>query len=441
VGDDPNLLTLVATKPLAEPNYAPGPLALDTTYCWRVDEVNGIDVWTGDVWKFSTVRETGMGSILVEQWLNLIGTDLGTLKNHPGFLSDNPDVSFEIPSFDSGTQLGDDYGGRIHGWLIPDTTGDYRFWICTDGPGDLWLNPDGPDPSGAELIALIPSNGDPWAAPYTWDTYDEQDSNDPANVGGLIHLEADQRYYISALWKEGGGGDHCIVAWQGPDQPDAPVNGSRSAVIDGYYLMPFSRLWASGPNPYHKQLLSAEDVTLLTWRAGINAATHDVYFGTSLSDVNESATPVSSGRPLDANYYDPTIAIGGPVEWETTYYWRIDEVNGTDVWTGGIWWFRTTNYALLEDFESYQYAGGSGDPNGERYVWKDGWSFFPVVKSGSNLMLGGIDEPPRPYLHYDAYRPHAGEDQGMVFYYDNDGNTSVPGWPGYVYPTPKYSPD
>ncbi|KPJ58434.1 MAG: hypothetical protein AMJ46_14220 [Latescibacteria bacterium DG_63] len=40
-GDDPNLLTLVATKPVGEPNYDPGPLALETNYCWRVDEVNG----------------------------------------------------------------------------------------------------------------------------------------------------------------------------------------------------------------------------------------------------------------------------------------------------------------------------------------------------------------------------------------------------------------
>jgi hypothetical protein len=78
------------------------------------------------------------------------------------------------------------------------------------------------------------------------------------------------------------------VAWQGPDQPDAPVGGSGSAIIDGYYLMPFSRLWASGPKPYHKQEISAEDVTLLTWTPGIYAVTHDVYFGTSLSDVNES---------------------------------------------------------------------------------------------------------------------------------------------------------
>jgi hypothetical protein len=61
VGDDPNLLTLVATKPLAEPNYAPGLLAYETSYCWRVDEVNGIDVVTGNVWKFSTVREAGNG--------------------------------------------------------------------------------------------------------------------------------------------------------------------------------------------------------------------------------------------------------------------------------------------------------------------------------------------------------------------------------------------
>jgi hypothetical protein len=442
VGDDPNLLALVATKPLAEPNYDPGTLAFETSYCWRVDEVNGLDVVTGNVWKFSTVREAGMGSILVEQWLNLLdlaaGNDLRDLTDDPRY-PDNPDTSYEVPSFDSGTGLADNYGGRIHGWLIPDTTGDYRFWLTTDDAGELWLNPDSADPSGAELIAYIPA--DNWADPYTWNTHTTQDSNNVA--GGLIHLEADQRYYICGLWKEGTGSDHCQVAWQGPDQPLAPVNGSDDAVIDGYYLMPFTRLWASNPKPRHRQELSAEDVTLLSWRPGIEAATHDVYFGTSLSDVNESATPVATGLALDVNYYDPNPGPfdvnSEPITWETSYFWRIDEVNGSDIWTGGIWWFRTTNYALLDDFESYLYAGGSGDPNGVRYVWKDGWSFFPAVKSGSNLMLGGIDEQPRPYLHYNGYNPHPAEDQGMVFYYDNDGNTSVPGWPGYVYSAPKYS--
>jgi hypothetical protein len=435
VGDDPNALALVATKPRAEPNYDPGPLAFGTSYCWRVDEVNGTDVWEGDVWKFSTVREAGMGSILVERWLNLNdalapGNNIDDLKLDPRYLAGDPDESHEVPRFDSGTGLGDNYGGRMHGWLIPDTTGDYRFWLATDGPGELWLNPDGPDPFGAELIAYIYT--DNYSGQYEWFKYPWQDSNDMA--GGLIHLEADQEYYICALWKEDIGDDHCVVAWQGPDQPNPPVNGSDDVVIDGYYLMPFSQLWASDPKPCHRQELSAEDVTLLSWKAGINATTHDIYFGTSPNDVNESATPVASGLAVDVNYYNP-----GPLEWQTTYYWRIDEVNDTDVWTGGIWRFRTTNYAILDDFESYLYTGDSNDPNGVRYVWKDGWSFFPTVKSGSNLMLGGIDEQPRPYLHYDAYNPHPTEDQGMVFYYDNDGNTSVPGWPDYVYTAPKYS--
>jgi hypothetical protein len=446
-GTDPNALAGPFIRPLAEANYTPA-IDFEQTYYWRVDEVNGTDVVTGDEWTFSTVREAGLGSILGESFLNITNpTDypnivdrrnLDIFKSHPNY-PDHPDVSYEVPSFDSGQNLADDYGGRLHGWLIPDTTGDYRFWLTTDDPGELYLNVDGADPSGAELIAYIANNN--WSGPYQWDKYATQDSNDPANVGGLIHLEADQRYYICAIWKEGDGGDHCMVAWQGPDQPDAPVNGSADAVIDGYYLMPFTRLWASNPKPRHRQDISADEVTLLSWKPGIHAATHDVYFGTSLSDVNESATPVSVGQPRDVNTFDPTIALGGPIEWERIYYWRIDEANSatSDVWTGGIWWFRTTNFAVLDDFEPYDKAGPStGDPNALRYVWKDGWSFFVTgVKSGSNVMLAGLrDEFPRPYLHYDDFH---GGNQGLAIYYDNDGNTSVPGWPSYVYAAPKYS--
>ncbi|MHC4501530.1 MAG: PA14 domain-containing protein [Planctomycetota bacterium] len=158
-----------------------------------------------------------------------------------------------------------DYGGRVHGWLVPKTSGDYRFWLCTDDPGDLYLNRSGPDPTMEpdDLIAYIP-NGN-YAAPYVWDTHSTQDSN---NVVGPIYLEGGQRYYIGALWKEGGGGDHCHVAWQGPDQPNMPQNDwpeAMESIIDGYYLAPFTRLWASEPFPRNREVLSAEEVTELFW--------------------------------------------------------------------------------------------------------------------------------------------------------------------------------
>ncbi len=43
-----------------EPNYSPGQLKLGTTYYWRVDEVNGVDIWPGNIWSFTTYNSQGV---------------------------------------------------------------------------------------------------------------------------------------------------------------------------------------------------------------------------------------------------------------------------------------------------------------------------------------------------------------------------------------------
>ncbi len=146
------------------------------------------------------------------------------------------------------------------------------------------------------------------------------------------------------------------------------------------------------PNPTSGTNNVAVNGTNLTWRPGFGAASHDVYLGTSLSDVtssnillgdlNEDDTvdlndmallveywlqdPVGS-EPYagvnddnivdffdyallaqdwkntttfkgnqDANSFSPgTLAFG------TNYYWRIDEVNGPNTVKGDIWNFTT----------------------------------------------------------------------------------------------------
>ena len=74
----------------------------------------------------------------------------------------------------------------------------------------------------------------------------------------------------------------------------------------------------------------ALDATL-SWTAGSDATSHDVYFGTN-------RTP--GAGELQGNQAGTTFSPVGMTE-STTYYWRIDEVNegGT---TGGSTWSFTT---------------------------------------------------------------------------------------------------
>ncbi|MHC4241991.1 MAG: LamG domain-containing protein [Planctomycetota bacterium] len=119
----------------------------------------------------------------------------------------------------------------------------------------------------------------------------------------------------------------------------------------------------------------AVDVTqtpILTWAPGLGAS-HEVYFGTDPASLEKKA----SGN-LGSESYNP-----GQLGWDTTYYWRIDEVNNANAdspWTGPLWSFTTANFLIVDDFESYNDLGyndfeGNIDPasNNIFNAWIDGY--------------------------------------------------------------------
>ena len=109
------------------------------------------------------------------------------------------------------TTFGDDYGQRWSGWLIPSTSGRYRFYIAADDAVRLYLSPD-PYESHKQLINSSTS----YTGEMSWS------SRSPS---AWIQLEAGQRYYVEFLHKENGGGDHAAFTWQ--KEGDAvPTNGT-----------------------------------------------------------------------------------------------------------------------------------------------------------------------------------------------------------------------
>ncbi|MHC4510944.1 MAG: LamG-like jellyroll fold domain-containing protein [Planctomycetota bacterium] len=91
--------------------------------------------------------------------------------------------------------------------------------------------------------------------------------------------------------------------------------------------------------------------SVLSWTAGMFANTHDVYLGTTFRDVNEAsrANPlnVQAKQGQSDSTYDP-----GRLAFETTYYWRVDEVNAppdSTIFRGDIWSFTTEPIAYPVD--------------------------------------------------------------------------------------------
>ena len=91
---------------------------------------------------------------------------------------------------------------------------------------------------------------------------------------------------------------------------------------------------ATGPSPADGATWVDPDVEL-SWVPGFGAIVHHVYFGTSQTDV-AAGTGNTSKAQQAATTYTP-----GPLTKDRTYYWRIDEFDGTTTHTGNVWRFRT----------------------------------------------------------------------------------------------------
>ncbi|MFC1794809.1 hypothetical protein ACFL3Q_14630, partial [Planctomycetota bacterium] len=172
----------------------------------------------------------------------------------------------------------------------------------------------------------------------------------------------------------------------------------------------------SGPNPPN----SAVDVSptqILTWDAGAVAASHEVYFGADADAVKNATTtsPEYKGaRALGEESHDP-----GQLALETTYYWRIDEVNDVNPnspWAGNVWSFTTGDFFVIDDFEDYD----AGD-NQIWYAWHDGLGYGTpgtadyFAGNGSGAAVG--DETTASYTEETII--HGGS-QSMPIAYDNN---------------------
>src|SRR6185503_20272162 len=83
----------------------------------------------------------------------------------------------------------------------------------------------------------------------------------------------------------------------------------------------------------------------LTWLPGSNTLSHNIYFGTA------------SPGAFRTNQTNTTFAPG-PLNRNTTYYWRIDEVKSSGVVTGDVWSFTTSALKIYE----WNFANGDLAP-------------------------------------------------------------------------------
>ena len=178
-------------------------------FVFNINAVNNQGLSTSAEMKFS-VKYSGLD---LDYWYGLTGTSVSDLTESDKFLN-NPDKSTFISQFDIPQNSGSNYGVRVKGLLVPEKSGIYTFRISSDDEGELWLSSDENESNKVE-IASVPG----YSSYKQFNKYSEQTSSG-------IQLEADKKYFIEGLLKEGSGGDHLTVVWstEGIEEEVIPNN-------------------------------------------------------------------------------------------------------------------------------------------------------------------------------------------------------------------------
>jgi hypothetical protein len=386
-------------------------------YSHALSPTEVLSAMTGEPWPWAFGPKPQDGVLHTDTWANL-GWSAGDFAvSHDVYLSDNFD--------DVNDGTGDSYRGNqtdttliigLPGFaypdgLVPGTTYYWRIDEVNDTEpnspwkGDVWsfsippktaYYPNPPDGAGyVDLSAELS-----WTAGYeaklhtVYFSENFDDVND--GIGGIPRgntaytpggLELARTYYWRVDEFDG------FTTYEGD-------------------VWSFTTLGTVGnPNP-PDGAVNVNPVQILTWDPGVFSASHEMYFGTDATAVKDAtkASPEFKGTGnLGDERYDP-----GKLSPDTTYYWRIDEVNNVNPdspWTGRVWSFSTGNFLVVDDFESYNDIDDPSQPGSNTIFasWIDG---FVTTTNGA---LTSNDFPP----YAEQTIVHGGS-QSMPYRYDTN---------------------
>jgi hypothetical protein len=160
-------------------------------------------------------RATAHPYVVRELWSNVTGTTVAAIP-----VNTTPTSTSQLTSLEGPTNVADNYGSRIRGYITPATSGSYTFYIASDDNAQLLLSTSD-NPANKVKIAEVTD----WTNAREWTKQSTQTST-------ARSLTAGTKYYVEVLHKEGGGGDNLAVGWTGPGI-------SAITVIGGSVLSPY----------------------------------------------------------------------------------------------------------------------------------------------------------------------------------------------------------
>ncbi|HPY48665.1 MAG TPA: discoidin domain-containing protein [Sedimentisphaerales bacterium] len=329
----------------------PGVLDFDTTYYWRIDEVNGAPdntIFKGDVWSFTaepfayaianiiaTTNATSDPGAGPENTIN--GSGLNADDQHS---VDSTDMWLARPADAEPVWIQYEFDSvyKLYEMLVWNYNVQFELLLGFGIKG---------------VTVEYSENGTDWTA-----------------LGDVELAQATAKSTYAA---------NTTMDLQG-----VPARFVRMTVNSGYGMMPqyglsevrFLYIPAHPREPQPADgTIGVSPATTLSWRAGREAASHEVYLGTDPDALALAGT-------VDSATFAPALEFG------STYYWQVVEVNEADAvtaWAGDVWSLSTQEYTLIDGFETYNDDLDAGTAIFD--TWLDGW----VNDTGSTV--GYLDAP------------------------------------------------
>jgi hypothetical protein len=458
-GDDYDTVANAATGQLtAGTSYDPGPLELDKTYYWRVDESDGTNTYTGDVWSFSTVPRIPITDPNLLCWWKFdeeVGSTAldhsghgqhGTLEGDTQWVDGIIGVALEFDG-DGDRVVDNTAASYLNGldaitvcmWIKSDVVGTDKGFIDGENPDGsdnvvtMRYDSAGANGGGTDVLKLaVTSTG----GEQQLESSNNAQTTDWQHVAMVWSSGEQLKFYINGVLDVptdnqpattgittgctkliiGAGGKDADGGWDGLIDDvriyDRVLTAEEiTEVMKGEPDLAWNSSPANHSTPNIKQAMP------LSWSPGDRAAQHDVYFGTDKDAVDNAdasdTTGIYRGRQSLTNY---TIPEG--VEWGGgPYYWRVDEFNtdGT-ISKGRVWTFTVSDFFLIDDFEGYD----AGD-NQIWYAWHDGLGYGALgidpYYAGNGTGAAAGDETSPSYTEETIVH---GGGQSMPLFYDNN---------------------
>jgi len=432
-----------AGTPSTETTYDPGILESGKTYYWRVDESSPPNPTVkGDVWSFTTVPDIPITDPNLVGWWKFDEGQGRTAVDWSGHGNHGTIETAGDPLWVDGYDLGAmDMAGAAYvsisgeSWSTIENQATIALWVYGD-PDDMPRNNSAfyaYDGGNRVFQAHIPwgdgrvyfdTGGPAWSSNRI-----DKAATAEEYEGSWRHWTfvknastGDQQIYLDGvLWHSGTGMTDTMVNVTSFTIGSAPNGGNIfPGMIDDVRLynnaltteeialvMRGDPKLAWVPSPADGSTPDVDNALPLSWSAGDEASSHEVYFGADADAVENAdtsdTTGVYRGRQNGTSF---TPAEG--VEWGAgPFYWRIDENNADGTVTKGrIWSFTVADFLLVDDFESYT----DNDPENEA-IWQHWIDGYGVPTNGSESAY-----PVPPYAEQTIVH---GGGQSMPLQYNN----------------------